>query len=342
MDYTIIKFDEATAQVVLRFGDGRAYPDVAVDLPVDDSGNVPTGDELTTYLSGFVPTYYVERAATIKEHGIPNKEDVTSLVTDAPEVIFQDEADKASYYKQDRNDLLSNSDWAVLPDSPLSEKEVIAWKEYRQFLRDMPQQAQWPDVRKTMQAPNMLMAHGSAETNTLGQDYIKKYMPENPTKYLEVGVESAATLVHIAEHFDSLVAANGVDPYVGFENTLSAPDGEIQVFTTSTMSLWKDKANALIANSSATDKITLDFNSGIEALSSHTDSSYDLIFIDTAMDADEHKQEIKGYWDKLKSNGVICGFKYDEPKVKTVVDEAITELAGSVNQDDSFWYVIKS
>lgn len=52
--------------------------------------------------------------------------------------------------RQSRNLLLSESDWAVLPDSPLSELKINEWKTYRQALRDIPNNFQntqdiiWP------------------------------------------------------------------------------------------------------------------------------------------------------------------------------------------------------
>lgn len=41
--------------------------------------------------------------------------------------------------RAERNRLLKESDWTVLPDSPLLPDEVDAWKIYRQELRDLPQ-----------------------------------------------------------------------------------------------------------------------------------------------------------------------------------------------------------
>ena len=37
-----------------------------------------------------------------------------------------------------RNELLAESDWAVMPDSPLSESKKAEWVTYRQALRDLP------------------------------------------------------------------------------------------------------------------------------------------------------------------------------------------------------------
>jgi len=38
-----------------------------------------------------------------------------------------------------RDKLLKESDWKILPDSPLTEQERLDWETYRQDLRDIPQ-----------------------------------------------------------------------------------------------------------------------------------------------------------------------------------------------------------
>tara|TARA_E500000305_G_C3806017_1_gene136234 strand:- start:15 stop:233 length:219 start_codon:yes stop_codon:yes gene_type:complete len=40
-----------------------------------------------------------------------------------------------------RNRLLSQSDWTVMADSPLSDSKQIEWKTYRQALRDITKTA---------------------------------------------------------------------------------------------------------------------------------------------------------------------------------------------------------
>ena len=39
--------------------------------------------------------------------------------------------------REKRNQLLSESDWAVLPDSPLSDSDKTTWETYRTNLRDL-------------------------------------------------------------------------------------------------------------------------------------------------------------------------------------------------------------
>ena len=41
-----------------------------------------------------------------------------------------------------RNNLLEQSDWTVIPDSPLSDSKKAEWKTYRQALRDITKTAQ--------------------------------------------------------------------------------------------------------------------------------------------------------------------------------------------------------
>ncbi len=45
-----------------------------------------------------------------------------------------------------RNNMLKASDYAMLPDYPCGEAERAGWIAYRQALRDVPQQAGYPDA----------------------------------------------------------------------------------------------------------------------------------------------------------------------------------------------------
>lgn len=53
------------------------------------------------------------------------------------------EPDPAEAARDKRNRLLRDSDWAVLPDAPASNEQE--WRDYRQALRDVPQQSGFPD-----------------------------------------------------------------------------------------------------------------------------------------------------------------------------------------------------
>jgi predicted metal-binding protein len=59
-----------------------------------------------------------------------------------PYVPTQEE--KAAVIRAERDALLSASDWTQLPDIPEATRE--AWAAYRQALRDVPQQVNFPDA----------------------------------------------------------------------------------------------------------------------------------------------------------------------------------------------------
>lgn len=47
--------------------------------------------------------------------------------------------------RQKRDSLISETDWTVLADAPLTTAQKNAWKAYRQALRDVPSQSGFPD-----------------------------------------------------------------------------------------------------------------------------------------------------------------------------------------------------
>ena len=49
---------------------------------------------------------------------------------------------EADEVRTQRDALLADSDWSVLPDAPVTDEQ--AWKDYRQALRDVPQQNGFP------------------------------------------------------------------------------------------------------------------------------------------------------------------------------------------------------
>ncbi len=55
--------------------------------------------------------------------------------------------------RQKRNYMLEQSDWAVNPDSPLSESKKQEWIIFRQFLRDIPQNIQNLHIKEWPQYP---------------------------------------------------------------------------------------------------------------------------------------------------------------------------------------------
>lgn len=64
------------------------------------------------------------------------------IITSASaEEISERTAYKVSLVRSLRNEALNNSDWTQLPDSPV---DSVEWAAYRQDLRDIPQQVEFP------------------------------------------------------------------------------------------------------------------------------------------------------------------------------------------------------
>jgi hypothetical protein len=97
--------------------------------------NLPNEDCLN--FDYFVMNYYYhEPTGTFVYTGLPVNEhaswdfSTSSWAWDASKVTKE--------IKAKRNALLTNSDWAVLPDAPFTDSEVTEIKAYRQTLRDFP------------------------------------------------------------------------------------------------------------------------------------------------------------------------------------------------------------
>ena len=73
------------------------------------------------------------------------------LESDCPE---PDPATKAEKIRIQRNALLAQSDWTQLSDAPLSTVQKTAWAVYRQALRNIPEQSDFPNNVSFPESPN--------------------------------------------------------------------------------------------------------------------------------------------------------------------------------------------
>lgn len=55
-------------------------------------------------------------------------------------------AAKAEAMRLERTEKLGESDWTQLADAPLTSEEQVQWASYRQQLRDLPEQAEFPFI----------------------------------------------------------------------------------------------------------------------------------------------------------------------------------------------------
>ena len=62
----------------------------------------------------------------------------------AAEAEWNDPANVEARARVERNRLLAETDYILMPDYPLAEAQRAAWTVYRQALRDLPEQDGWP------------------------------------------------------------------------------------------------------------------------------------------------------------------------------------------------------
>lgn len=77
--------------------------------------------------------FIMEGVADDAVHRIEN-----GMVVDKP-LVTETLEELLRQLRQDRDHILSKSDWTQMPDSPLTATQKTAWADYRQALRDLPQ-----------------------------------------------------------------------------------------------------------------------------------------------------------------------------------------------------------
>ena len=74
------------------------------------------------------------------------QESIMKLIGKTKEQVEQERLKRlAEQVRAERNRKLAETDWMVLPDAPIRQVEREAVLQYRQALRDIPQQKGFPD-----------------------------------------------------------------------------------------------------------------------------------------------------------------------------------------------------
>jgi len=99
--------------------------------------NVGVGDNIEFYKSIGMTEMEVEQAYNGSWY-------VKGYCPEKPQELIDEEL--SQQLRSKRDSLLSASDWTQLPDSPLSQEQKTKWTQYRQYLRDIPQQEEFPNI----------------------------------------------------------------------------------------------------------------------------------------------------------------------------------------------------
>lgn len=116
-------------------------------------------DQNTELLSadGYLPVAVIEEPTAekpiIKYRQINGQIEQYAEAAPVPAVPEQTPEQQEMQVRAQRNSLLTFCDWTQLADAPLTTEQKQEWAEYRQALRDIPEQTGFPDAVVWPSAP---------------------------------------------------------------------------------------------------------------------------------------------------------------------------------------------
>lgn len=124
----------------------RANPNTSFPLPLTDAALA--GLNIAVLQEDARPSYDAD-TQTVIEGAVEEREgsyfQTFSVIDRSAEAIANDLANKKAQVRAQRNARLTETDWSVLPDSPLSDADKTIYQNYRTALRDVPAQSGFPD-----------------------------------------------------------------------------------------------------------------------------------------------------------------------------------------------------
>ena len=98
---------------------------------------------------GYLPVVVIEEATAdrpvVKYREVNGQIEQYAEAAPVPSVPEPTEEQQEMQVRAARNSLLDLCDWTQLPDAPLTAEQKQEWAEYRQALRDVPEQAGFPE-----------------------------------------------------------------------------------------------------------------------------------------------------------------------------------------------------
>jgi hypothetical protein len=145
--YVITEFNPKTDMAAVVFPDNDNYT-VNVQIPRLPSDELLTGEPLDHFIWSLLPV----KIEINRGKEALNSSAILAMVKpiENNQNIFDvsDSTDKMGILRAHRDSLLNESDWTVMPDSPLSDDLKKKWIRYRKDLRDLPQRYVDVDLNK--------------------------------------------------------------------------------------------------------------------------------------------------------------------------------------------------
>lgn len=126
--------------------------DTQIETAPKNKGAWVNYDKNTELLSadGYLPVVVIEESTAekpiVKYREVNGQIEQYAEATPVPSVPEPTEEQQEMQVRAARNSLLDLCDWTQLPDAPLTEEQKQEWAEYRQALRDVPEQTGFPDA----------------------------------------------------------------------------------------------------------------------------------------------------------------------------------------------------
>lgn len=129
----------------------KLISDTQIETAPKNKGSWVNYDKNTELLTadGYLPVVVIEEATTEKPiikyrqlNGRIEQYAESAPVSTVPEPT---EEQQEMQVRAARNSLLDLCDWTQLPDAPLTAEQKQEWAEYRQALRDVPEQTGFPE-----------------------------------------------------------------------------------------------------------------------------------------------------------------------------------------------------
>ena len=123
-----------------------------IETAPKNKGSWVNFDKNTELLSadGYLPVIVIEEPTAekpvIKYREVNGQIEQYAEAAPVPSVPEPTEEQQEMQVRAARNSLLDLCDWTQLPDAPLTAEQKQEWAEYRQALRDVPEQAGFPDA----------------------------------------------------------------------------------------------------------------------------------------------------------------------------------------------------
>jgi len=124
----------------------NANPNTSFALPLSDAALA--GLNVAKLLEDVRPSYDADTQIVIEdavEERSGSYYQTYSVIDRSAEAIANDLANKKSQVRAQRNARLAETDWAILPDSPLNDYDKNLMASYRTALRDVPAQDGFPN-----------------------------------------------------------------------------------------------------------------------------------------------------------------------------------------------------